>query len=82
MLGVFFSLNHTQREQLASHEGKVAQLEESLREHTHGSPPTKGLSLQNYIEKENYLQFEVKIKKFSKLLSIEIFFKSNIFFFF
>lgn len=49
-----------QREQLASHEAKVAQLEESLREHAHKSTPTKGLSLQNYVEKDNYLQFEVR----------------------
>lgn len=54
------SLLNLQREQLASHEAKVAQLEESLREHAHKSTPTKGLSLQNYVEKDNYLQFEVR----------------------
>lgn len=52
----FFQL---QRDQLASHETKVAQLEDALREHTHKSTPTKGLSLQNYVEKDNYLQYEV-----------------------
>lgn len=53
-------MSKLQREQLASHEAKVAQLEESLREHAHKSTPTKGLSLQNYVEKDNYLQFEVR----------------------
>lgn len=49
-----------QREQLASHESKVVQLEESLEEHKRGPVPTKGLPLQNYIEKESYLQYEVE----------------------
>jgi len=48
------------REQLASHENKVAQLEELLAEHKRSSVPSKGLPLQNYIEKEAYLQYELK----------------------
>lgn len=48
-----------QREQLASHEGKLAQLTNDLAEHKRNPPPTKGLQLQNYIEKDQYLQYEV-----------------------
>lgn len=44
-----------------SHENKVVQLQETLSEHKQGPVPTKGLPLQNYIEKENYLQYEVCI---------------------
>lgn len=44
-----------------SHETKVIQLQESLSEHKQGPVPTKGLPLQNYVEKENYLQYEVCI---------------------
>jgi PH and SEC7 domain-containing protein len=48
-----------QRDQLASHEGHVTKLENSLADHRRGSVPTKGLALQNYKEKEAYMQFEV-----------------------
>lgn len=48
-----------QREQIASHEEKVARLTEELNEHKRIPPPTKGLQLQNYIEKDVYLEHEV-----------------------
>lgn len=56
-----------QRDQLASHEAKVAQLSNELVEHKdihRNAPPSKGLQLQNFIEKETYLQYEV-IPQFS-----------------
>lgn len=55
-----FSSSAFQREQLQSHENKVSQLEELLNEHKRSPVPTKGLPYQNYTEKENYLQYEVK----------------------
>lgn len=61
----FFSRNF-QREQLASHEGKVAQLTNELTEHKRNAPPSKGLQLQNYIEKDTYLQYEVNIQFITK----------------
>lgn len=48
-----------QREQLASHEEQVAKIEDTVADHKRGSVPTKGLALQNYREKEAYLQYEV-----------------------
>lgn len=48
-----------QREQLASHEEKVLRLGDDLAEHKRNPPPSKGLQLQNYIEKDAYLQYEV-----------------------
>lgn len=48
-----------QRDQLASHEEQVMKLENALTEHKQGTVPTKGLALQNYREKEAYLQYEV-----------------------
>jgi len=55
-------LQFLQRDQLTSHEEQVAKLEASVAEHKNGgSVPTKGLALQNYREKEAYLQFEVSI---------------------
>lgn len=51
--------SNPQREQLASHEAKVAQLGNELVEHKRNAPPSKGLQLQNYIEKDMYLQYEV-----------------------
>lgn len=56
---IYFNL---QRDQLASHEAKVAQLSNELVEHKEihrNVPPSKGLQLQNFIEKETYLQYEV-----------------------
>jgi hypothetical protein len=56
----FFSLSFfVQRDQLASHEEQVAKLESETAEHKQGTVPTKGLALQNYREKEAYLQYEV-----------------------
>lgn len=55
-----FSSSSFQREQLQSHENKVSQLEELLNEHKRSPVPTKGLPYQNYTEKENYLQYEVR----------------------
>lgn len=37
----------------------MTKLENQLADHRRGSVPTKGLALQNYKEKEAYLQFEV-----------------------
>jgi PH/SEC7 domain-containing protein len=48
-----------QREQLASHEEQVNKLTTALAEHRLETMPTKGLALQNYREKESYLQYEV-----------------------
>ena len=53
------------REQLASHEEQVAKLEDTVADHKRGSVPTKGLTLQNYREKEAYLQYEVAPRSFS-----------------
>jgi PH and SEC7 domain-containing protein len=39
----------------------VTRLENELSEHRQGTVPTKGLALQNYREKESYLQYEVII---------------------
>ncbi|XP_031641187.1 uncharacterized protein LOC116352596 isoform X2 [Contarinia nasturtii] len=58
------------REQLASHEGKVAQLTNELTEHKRNAPPSKGLQLQNYVEKDMYLQYELKrYKTYVNILS-------------
>lgn len=68
-----FSLSH-QRDQLASHEEQVTKLENTITEHKQGSVPTKGLALQNYREKEAYLQYEVRPGTRSTLLLIWLFF--------
>lgn len=61
------------REQLSSHENQVTKLENQLADHRRGSVPTKGLALQNYKEKEAYLQFELKrYKTYVYLLSSHI----------
>lgn len=43
-----------------NHEEKVSQLEATLADHKKGPIPNKGLPLQNYKEKETYLQYEVR----------------------
>ncbi|XP_034127999.1 putative uncharacterized protein DDB_G0293878 isoform X5 [Drosophila guanche] len=48
------------KEQLESHEVQLAQLEQELNEHKKGPIPSKGLPLQNYKEKESYLQYELR----------------------
>ncbi|KAH8306348.1 hypothetical protein KR018_008499, partial [Drosophila ironensis] len=48
------------KEQLESHEQQLAQLEQELNEHKKGPIPSKGLPLQNYKEKESYLQYELR----------------------
>ncbi|XP_068155642.1 PH and SEC7 domain-containing protein isoform X3 [Drosophila tropicalis] len=48
------------KEQLTSHEQQLAQLEQELNEHKKGPIPSKGLPLQNYKEKESYLQYELR----------------------
>ncbi|XP_055851059.1 PH and SEC7 domain-containing protein isoform X2 [Episyrphus balteatus] len=48
------------KEQLTSHEHQVIQLENTVAEHKKGPIPSKGLPLQNYKEKENYLQYELR----------------------
>lgn len=45
-----------------NHEEKVSQLEAMLADHKKGPIPNKGLPLQNYKEKETYLQYEVNLK--------------------
>lgn len=52
-------MNKFQREQLGSHEEQVNKLENTLADHKRDTMPTKGLALQNYREKEAFLQFEV-----------------------
>ncbi|GAB0092512.1 SEC7 domain-containing protein [Sergentomyia squamirostris] len=65
--------NHTKlllREQLMSHDNKILQLENDIEEHRRGPVPTKGLPLQNYKEKENFLLYELKrYKTYSEILS-------------
>ncbi|XP_055716096.1 PH and SEC7 domain-containing protein isoform X2 [Phlebotomus papatasi] len=65
--------NHTKlllREQLISHDNKIIQLENEIEEHRRGPVPTKGLPLQNYKEKESFLQYELKrYKTYSEILS-------------
>lgn len=58
IVSFMFSI-HFQRDQLASHEAKVLQLTNDSAEHKRNVPPSKGLQLQNYIEKDMYLQYEV-----------------------
>ncbi|XP_017007451.2 PH and SEC7 domain-containing protein isoform X1 [Drosophila takahashii] len=48
------------KEQLDSHEVQLAQLDQELNEHKKGPIPSKGLALQNYKEKESYLQYELR----------------------
>lgn len=61
------------RDQLSSHEEQVAKLENTVAEHKSGSVPTKGLALQNYREKEAYLQYELRrYKTYVYLLSSHI----------
>lgn len=49
-----------QKEQLESHELQVTQLKHELKEHQKTPVPSKGLPLQNFKEKEAYLQYEVR----------------------
>lgn len=44
---------------MTNHENKVTQLEMMLHEHKRSTVPNKGLPLQNYKEKDAYLQYEV-----------------------
>lgn len=48
-----------QKEQLESHEQQLNKLENTIVEHKKGPIPSKGLALQNYKEKELFLQYEV-----------------------
>lgn len=59
-----------QKEQLESHELQLAQLEQELNEHKKGPIPSKGLPLQNYKEKESYLQYEVSVVHFLELPNV------------
>ncbi|XP_058128063.1 PH and SEC7 domain-containing protein isoform X2 [Anopheles coustani] len=57
------------REQLASHELQYDKLCRMLEEHKESGPPSKGLALQNYREKDYYLQYELKrYKTYCQLL--------------
>lgn len=49
-----------QKEQLESHEQQLGKLESTIMDHKKGPIPTKGLALQNYKEKESFLQYEVR----------------------
>lgn len=53
------TLLHSQKEQLATQEGKIIQLQQEFDDHKQGPVPTKGLALQNYREKEAFLKYEV-----------------------
>ncbi|XP_053665242.1 PH and SEC7 domain-containing protein [Anopheles marshallii] len=58
------------RDQLASHERQVNKILSLLEEHKVSTAPPKGLALQNYKEKEVYLQYELKrYKTYYNLLS-------------
>lgn len=57
---MFFFFFTLQKEQLESHEQQLAKIENTLMEHKKGPIPTKGLALQNYKEKEAFLQYEVR----------------------
>uniref|UniRef100_A0A182M2Z9 PH and SEC7 domain-containing protein 4 n=1 Tax=Anopheles culicifacies TaxID=139723 RepID=A0A182M2Z9_9DIPT len=58
------------RDQLASHERQVNKIMSLLEEHKVSTAPPKGLALQNYKEKEVYLQYELKrYKTYYNLLS-------------
>ncbi|CAD7085354.1 unnamed protein product [Hermetia illucens] len=60
-------------EQLAFHEQQVTQLENALTEHKQGPIPSKGLPLQNYKEKEAYLQYELKrYKTYANVLNVRL----------
>lgn len=48
-----------QKEQLESHEQQLNKLENTILEHKKGPIPSKGLALQNYKEKDSFLQYEV-----------------------
>ncbi|XP_065355167.1 PH and SEC7 domain-containing protein isoform X5 [Calliphora vicina] len=48
------------KEQLESHEQQLNKLENTILEHKKGPIPSKGLALQNYKEKELFLQYEVR----------------------
>lgn len=49
-----------QKEQLATQEAKIVQLQQEYDDHKQGATPTKGLALQNYREKEAFLKYEVR----------------------
>ncbi|XP_053677946.1 PH and SEC7 domain-containing protein [Anopheles nili] len=58
------------RDQLASHERQITKIMNLLEEHKVSAAPPKGLALQNYKEKEVYLQYELKrYKTYYNLLS-------------
>ncbi|XP_035919358.1 PH and SEC7 domain-containing protein isoform X2 [Anopheles stephensi] len=58
------------RDQMASHERQVNKIMHLLEEHKVSTAPPKGLALQNYKEKEVYLQYELKrYKTYYNLLS-------------
>lgn len=58
-----FSAFLLQREQLESHSNKAHEIEKDLHEHRQ-FPPEKGSKariIQDYIEKENYLEHEARL---------------------
>ncbi|ETN66241.1 hypothetical protein AND_001975 [Anopheles darlingi] len=57
-------------QQLASHERQVCKLELALAEHRSSTVPPRGLAYQNYREKEQYLEYELKrYKTYCNILS-------------
>uniref|UniRef100_A0A1I8M6G6 PH and SEC7 domain-containing protein 4 n=1 Tax=Musca domestica TaxID=7370 RepID=A0A1I8M6G6_MUSDO len=61
------------KEQLESHEQQLAKIENTLMEHKKGPIPTKGLALQNYKEKEAFLQYELRrYKAYVSILTAKI----------
>lgn len=49
-----------QREQSESHDVRNTEIENELDRHRRSTVPNKGLALQNYKEKDAYLQHEVR----------------------
>ncbi|GBP01665.1 PH and SEC7 domain-containing protein 3, partial [Eumeta japonica] len=61
------------KEQLESHEQQLNKLENTILEHKKGPIPSKGLALQNYKEKEVFLQYELRrYKAYVSILAAKI----------
>ncbi|TMW52366.1 hypothetical protein DOY81_002533 [Sarcophaga bullata] len=61
------------KEQLESHEQQLNKFENTILEHKKGPIPSKGLALQNYKEKEVFLQYELRrYKAYVSILTAKI----------
>ncbi|XP_075145667.1 exchange factor for Arf 6 isoform X2 [Haematobia irritans] len=61
------------KEQLESHRQQLGKIEYTVMEHKKGPIPTKGLALQNYKEKEAFLQYELRrYKAYVSILEAKI----------